>query len=82
MEGEGEMIKIGMLRLDKKDTFIYIASVVGVIGLFHHHLLLGTITIICGLISKYLKSEYWNWSVFGGIIIYALWAVKTFWPGT
>ena len=74
------MVKYGIFKFEKKDTFVLIAGVTGMIGIFKYHLLLGTLTLICGIISKYMRSKYWTWVVFASFLIYIIYIIKTFWP--
>ena len=70
-----------LLKFKKKDTFVLIGAIVGLIGVFQYHLVLGTITLICAIISKFLKAEKWSWILVAAIGIYVIWAINTFWLG-
>ncbi|MCH8003282.1 MAG: hypothetical protein IH934_01520 [Nanoarchaeota archaeon] len=75
------MIQFGIFRFEKKDTFVLIGAIVGLIGIFQYHLVLGTITLICAIISKFLKAEKWSWVLVVAVSIYVIWAINTFWIG-
>ena len=73
------LIDFWIFKMYKRDAIGFVGSIFGLIGLFYYHVPMGTLAIACGIISRYLKSLYWSWVVFGGICDYAIWAIDTFW---
>lgn len=74
------MVQFGIFKLEKKNTFIVIGAITGLFGLYNQHLLIGTIVLICGIASKFMKSPYWSWLIFASFIIYTIYIVKNLWP--
>jgi len=76
------MVKFGIIKLEKRNIFTFLAAFTGLIGLYKYTLILGTVTIVFGLIARQMKSDYWTWAIFLGILVYVLYAIDTFWIGT
>ena len=73
------MVKFWIFRFEKKDTFAVIGSMVAIIALFRYHLILSTTALICGIISKYIKSKYWSSVIFVSLGGYIIYLIDNFW---
>ena len=73
------MIRFGIFRFDNKDTFAIIGSILAIIALFKYPILLSTVALFCGILSKYTKSKYWSSVIFVSLGGYIVYLIDAFW---
>ncbi|HLG24590.1 MAG TPA: hypothetical protein VI564_06710 [Candidatus Nanoarchaeia archaeon] len=61
------MAQFGIFQSEKKEIFTILGAITGIVATYRFTLVLGVITLICGLLAKYNKSKYWSWVIIIGI---------------